>query len=178
MLREGIARASRVVEQLLTLAREDPEPQAAAWAPTDIAQLTRQAAESAGVAASAKGLGLEVHALTPVPVDGDATALRTLIENLVDNAIRYTPAGSIRVGARAEGGQAIFEVEDTGPGIPSDERSRVFDRFYRGASTAERGTGLGLAIVRRIAERHGGTVTLHEGPGGAGLRVRVALSLA
>jgi signal transduction histidine kinase len=177
MLREGIARASRVVEQLLTLAREDPEAESL-LAPTDIAQVARDVAASAQAAANARGLALEVRAPAPVTVNGEATALRTLVENLVDNAIRYTPAGWVRVSARAQGSEAILEVEDTGPGIPPEERARVFDRFYRGASTAERGTGLGLAIVRRVAERHGGTVTLHAGSGGTGLRVRVALRLA
>ena len=177
MLREGIARASRVVEQLLTLAREDPEAQGL-LAPTDIARIAREVADSAEAAASAKGLALEVQAPAPVPVNGDAAALRTLIENLVDNAIRYTPAGFVRISARAQGGEAILDVEDTGPGIPPEERARVFDRFYRGANATERGSGLGLAIVRRVAERHGGTVTLHAGTGDTGVRVRVALRLA
>jgi two-component system OmpR family sensor kinase len=176
MLREGIARASRMVEQLLTLARADP--QTAPPEPVDIAELAREVAEANEVAASAKGLATIVQADVPVIVNGDRVALRALMENLIDNAIRYTPAGSIRVSAFRGGSSAVFEVQDTGPGIPADERGRVFDRFYRGAGATERGTGLGLAIVRRVAERHGGSVTLSEGAEGRGLKVRVALSPA
>jgi signal transduction histidine kinase len=101
-----------------------------------------------------------------------------MTENLVDNAIRYTTDGSVRVAVFAQGPKAVLEVEDTGPGIPPEERARVFDRFYRGRTTSERGTGLGLAIVRRVAERHGGDVTLTEGREGRGLKASVALSLA
>ncbi len=178
MLREGIARASRMVEQLLTLARADPEAQSSARAPTDIGALAREVVEGNQVGAAAKGLELVLDAAQPVVVDGDRVALRALMENLVDNAIRYTAEGSIRVGAFKDSTDAVFEVEDTGAGIPREERGRVFDRFYRGTSATERGTGLGLAIVRRIAERHGGSVALDEGAGGRGLRVRVALPAA
>jgi two-component system OmpR family sensor kinase len=177
-LREGIARASRMVEQLLTLARADPEAQANARAPTDVAQLAREAAESAQAAASAKGITLDVHADEPVVVEGDCLALRALMDNLIDNAIRYTPSGEVRIVATRREGKALFEVEDTGPGIPANERERVFDRFYRGESATERGTGLGLAIVKRVAERHGGGVELAEAAKGRGLKVTVALSPA
>ena len=178
MLREGIARASRMVEQLLTLARADPEAQASPFAPTDIAALARDVALANEIAAKAKGLEVSIDAQGPVVVDGDRVALRALMENLVDNAIRYTSEGSIRVSAYKAGANAIFEVEDTGPGIAKEERERVFDRFYRAADATEEGTGLGLAIVRRIAERHGGAVTLEEGRDGRGLRAKVTLRLA
>ncbi len=182
MLRLGIERASRLVEQLLTLAREDhdpdPSPLPREKSPTDLAELAREVAVANEVAASAKGLSLVARTDVPVMVDGDHVALRALIENLVDNAIRYTPSGSIRVSVRRDGARAVLEVEDTGPGIPVEERSRVFDRFYRGETAAERGTGLGLAIVRRVAERHGGSVDLQDGVEGHGLKVRVVLPAA
>lgn len=178
MLREGIVRATRVVEQLLTLARADPEAQAAPLAPTDLAELAREVAQANEVAASAKGLELVVQADLPLTVNGERVALRVLMENLIDNALRYTPSGSIRVAAYRDGSSAVFEVEDTGPGIPAAERSRVFDRFYRGEQAAGRGTGLGLAIVRRVAERHGGSVALDDASGGRGLRVRVVIPSA
>ena len=177
-LREGIARASRMVEQLLTLARADPESQATARAPADMAELAREVAEANEVAANAKGLTMVVQADDPVIVEGDRATLRALMENLVDNAVRYTSEGRIRVSAFMQGARAIFEVEDTGTGIPHEERGRVFDRFYRGERATERGTGLGLAIVKRVAERHGGSVTLDDGTGGRGLKVRVSLSPA
>ncbi len=160
MLREGIARAVHLVEQLLTLARQDPEAPMATPANVDIAELARTIAEADAGAIAEKGLTLTTKIDGPVVVRGDRTALRALMENLVDNAIRYTPSGSIIVRAYRQGGEAIVEVEDSGPGIPAVERARVFDRFYRGEAAAEGGTGLGLAIVRRIAERHGGTVEL------------------
>jgi len=179
MLREGIARATRMVEQLLTLARADPENAfSASEGRVDLAELAREVVEADEVAASAKGLSVLFDAEGPVTVSGDRVALRALTENLVDNAIRYTTEGSVRVAVFAQGPKAVLEVEDTGPGIPPEERARVFDRFYRGRTTTERGTGLGLAIVRRIAERHGGDVTLTEGREGRGLKARIALSLA
>jgi two-component system, OmpR family, sensor kinase len=174
MLREGIARATRLVEQLLTLARADPEASALAPGPVDLAALARSVADTHRAAAEARGLALSVEAPEPVGVHGDRASLRALAENLLDNAIRYTPSGSVTVRARQDGGDAVFEVEDTGPGIPPAERERVFDRFYRGESAAEGGTGLGLAIVRRIAQRHGGEVVLADGRDG-GLLARVTL---
>jgi two-component system OmpR family sensor kinase len=129
-------------------------------------------------------------------VTGDPIALRVLFNNLLDNAIKYTPSGGrIDISLRLHAGRAEVELCDTGPGIPADERDRVFDRFYRraaapdtaaqpAASTGERseaaeggemavGSGLGLAIVQRIASQHGASVTLADGPGGRGLRVTV-----
>jgi two-component system, OmpR family, sensor kinase len=175
MLREGIARAVRLVEQLLTLAREDPDAPVATRGDVDLAELARSVVQGHEAAAAAKGLSLDAQAGESVVVEGDRAALRTLLENLVDNAIRYTPAGSVAVSVGRAADEAIVEVEDTGPGIPAEERVRVFDRFYRGESAAEGGTGLGLAIVRRIAERHGGSVELLDAGRGPGLRVRVKL---
>ena len=175
MLREGIARAVHLVEQLLTLARQDPEAPMATPTEVDIAELARTIAQAEEAAATHKGLALAARIDGPVAVSGDRAALRALMENLVDNAIRYTPSGSVAVRAYRQGGDAIFEVEDSGTGIPAAERARVFDRFYRGEAAAQGGTGLGLAIVRRIAERHGGTVELLDPSGGGGLLVRVKL---
>ena len=178
MLRDGIARAVHLVEQLLTLARQDPEAPMATPVDVDIAELARTIAEAEESVIAEKGLALATRIEVPVVVRGDRAALRALMENLVDNAIRYTPTGSVTVRAYRQGGDAIFEVEDSGPGIPAAERARVFDRFYRGEAAAEGGTGLGLAIVRRIAERHGGTVELHDPPAGQGVLVRVKLPAA
>jgi len=112
------------------------------------------------------------------PATCHRVALRAMVENLIDNAIRYTPSGSVSVRTYVEGTQGVLEVEDTGPGIPAAERERVFDRFYRGADAAAGGSGLGLSIVRRIAERHGGQVELAGGAGGQGLLARVRLPLS
>jgi signal transduction histidine kinase len=105
--------------------------------------------------------------------DGDREALRVLLANLVDNAVRYTPErGRVDISTFVAEGGAAIEVTDTGPGIPIGERERVFDRFYRRASSGVSGSGLGLAIVRAIAERHRATIVLDDAPIG-GLRVQV-----
>ncbi len=101
-------------------------------------------------------------------VAGDVQQLAILLDNLVDNALRHTPAGGkIDVAALWRDGQPCLSVADSGPGIPAAERERVFDRFYRSpGATAASGSGLGLAIVRAVAQRHGATVMLDEAPGG------------
>jgi signal transduction histidine kinase len=105
---------------------------------------------------------------------GDLAGLRTLIRNLVDNAVRYTPEGGrVRVRTRATPSGATLDVIDNGPGIPATERERSFDRFFRRVGSPEGGTGLGLAIVKAIAEAHGATVSLDDAPDG-GLHVSVA----
>ncbi|QJD30306.1 ATP-binding protein [Methylococcus geothermalis] len=175
-LKAGVRRAGRAVQQLLTLARQEPDAVSVPLTRVVLADIARQVvAEHAGLAAR-KSIDFgfaEVDA--DLSVTGDPGALRTLLANLVDNAVHYTPRGgvvdvSVR---RAEDGRPCLEVVDTGPGIPAAERNRVFDRFYRGAETPEPGTGLGLAIVRAIADRHGACITLGEGEK-KGLRVRVA----
>ncbi len=173
-LEAGLHRATRVVEQLLTLARSDPGEAGRAFAPVDLAGLVRTVAARHLPIAEAKGVDLGIAAEAPgVTVHGDAAALDTLIANLVENAIRYTPAGGrvdLATGADAQG--PWLSVADDGPGIPEQERSRVFERFYRRRDAGGAGTGLGLAIVRAVADRHGAAVTLADTPGG-GLTVRV-----
>lgn len=176
MLNEGIMRATHVVEQLLTLARADPEATAKGWSAVDLAELAHDVVLAHEAEASAKAIALTERAEGPVSIEGDRPALRAMMDNLVDNAVRYTASGAVTVRVRREAGGAIFEVEDSGPGIPAGERERVFARFYRGESAAEGGSGLGLAIARRIVERHGGKVDLLDGAEGRGLRVRVTLS--
>jgi signal transduction histidine kinase len=109
-------------------------------------------------------------------VRGDPGALRTLIANLVENAVRHARA-RVDLAAGVEAGRPWIEVSDDGPGIPEAERARVFDRFYRRGDGAGSGSGLGLAIVKAIAERHGAKVRLLDTPGG-GLTVRVELERA
>ena len=174
-LREGIARAVHVVEQLLTLARADPQAIDAARGPVALGALANDVVRGLAPAADEKAIALSLEVDGDVVVHGDRAALQALMENLVGNAVRYTPYGAVRVRLRREGPDAVFEVEDTGPGIPAEERARAFDRFYRGSAAGETGAGLGLSIVRRIAERHGGQAELLEGPGGKGLLARVRL---
>ena len=102
---------------------------------------------------------------TEASVDGGLVQLEVLLSNLVDNALRYTPTGGVvDVIVDTMDGAPVLRVIDNGPGLPIDERSRVFDRFYRGplAPDSPPGSGLGLAIVRAIADRHGAVVSLQD----------------
>lgn len=172
-LAAGIERSVRLVEQLLALARSEPGAPTPAMEPLDLAELVRQAAADTVPLAMARGIELELFADTPVALRGDRTGLAVLVRNLADNATRYAPAGSrVELHVADEGGVPTLVVDDAGPGIPPEERERVFDRFYRRAGTDEAGTGLGLAIVRSVAQRHRAHVALADSPLG-GLRVTV-----
>ena len=171
-LGEGIARASRLVEQLLALARAEPD---ASFAPqrVNLATIAAQAIADTRAFADSRSIALELRAEGSPAVDGDPLALGLLVRNLVDNAVRYSPSGSrVEVQVQADGGGTLLLVDDAGPGIPESERERVFDRFYRRADTSEPGSGLGLAIVRSVADAHGASVALDRSPRG-GLRVAV-----
>jgi two-component system OmpR family sensor kinase len=187
-LGEGITRATHVVEQLLAMARA--EPSAETKGPVDLDAVAKAVVEEARVFSEERGSRLGLDSRPRVEdsrgrllgndgkVSGNEGALRIMIENLVDNAIRYASPGEIVVRTRREGDAAVVEVEDSGPGIPAGERERVFDRFYRREGAEEGGSGLGLAIARRIAERHGGTVELFDGPDGRGLTARIRIPLS
>ena len=126
-------------------------------------------------AAQAKGIDLGLQRADAAPVRGQVDALHILMRNLVDNAIKYTPAGGtvdVQVIGK-EGGGVVLCVEDSGPGIPADERERVFDRFYRVAGSQAGGSGLGLAIIKAIVERHGALLTLGESERLGGLQVKI-----
>jgi two-component system OmpR family sensor kinase len=174
-LRAGLRRSSRLVEQLLAMSRLDPEaPRAPAQ--VDVAALVRSVLAEMAPLADDKDIDLGLAGCDPASVLGEEDALRLMLRNLVDNAVRYTSRGGrVDVSVRAGGEGAQIEVADTGPGIPPSERERVFDRFHRLPGTGAQGSGLGLAIARRVAERHGGSIVLGDGPGGAGLRVTVGL---
>lgn len=159
--------ATRLVNQLLALARAENQPQAgAAFEQVDLSALARatvqdwvQASFSARI-----DLGFE-QPDHPVEIAANPLMLRELLSNLIDNALRYTPAGgSVTVRVRREREQALLEVEDTGPGIAPAERRRVFERFYRILGSGAPGSGLGLAIVREIAQQHGARVEVFNNP--------------
>jgi two-component system OmpR family sensor kinase/two-component system sensor histidine kinase QseC len=172
-LAASIDRASRLVEQLLALARNEPGAAATVLAPLDLGALVLESLADVQALAAQRGSTLELLPGAPVTVQGDRAALTLLVRNLADNALRYSPPGAkveLRVGH--ESGRALLQVDDAGPGIPLEDRERVFDRFYRRASGDEAGSGLGLAIVRNIAERHGADIALADSPLG-GLRVTV-----
>ncbi|MBV8635499.1 MAG: sensor histidine kinase N-terminal domain-containing protein [Burkholderiaceae bacterium] len=161
--------ATRLVNQLLALARaENQTPEAAPFVPIELTELAREAVQAWVQTALANkiDLGFEQpgHAIM---TRGNPTMLREMLGNLVDNALRYTPAGgSVTLRVRADTGErhAVIEVEDTGPGIAAAERSHVFERFYRILGSNADGSGLGLAIVREIAQQHGAEVDLFSNP--------------
>lgn len=175
----GIDRAARLVEQLLTLARNEPGAPENARAPMDLAESVRLALADVVPLAHARGVEISLEAPAPVRINGDASALRVLARNLADNAVRYSPSGGrVQLVLQDSSDAVLLTVDDSGPGIPVEERERVFDRFFRrksdGEAGAESGSGLGLAIVRAIAERHGASVRLLDSPLG-GLQVLVRL---
>ena len=175
-LKEGVKRATRLVQQLLTLARLEPDAAEQRAAPLALAAVARRAADDLTPLAEAKGVSLAVEADEALQVQAVGESLAILAINLVDNAVRYgQPGGRVIARARREGNDAVLEVSDDGPGIPPAERDRVFDRFYRGGGTGIPGSGLGLAIARQIAELHAGRIELDEGLDGRGVTVRLRL---
>jgi two-component system OmpR family sensor kinase len=173
-LEAGVERAAHLVDQLLTLARVEPEALATRAADCDLVALAKEAIVARGALAAEKRVDLGLAREAPVPVRGDPASLAILLSNLLDNALRYTPAGGkIDVAIDDGGGAAALTVADTGPGIPAEERDRVFDRFFRGAGNREPGSGLGLSIVKRIADAHHATITLDAPAQGSGLVVTV-----
>jgi two-component system sensor histidine kinase TctE len=159
--------ATRLVNQLLALARAEYQPQAGlALEELDLNGAARATVHDWVQASFAARIDLGFEAPSgAVLVAGHALMLRELLSNLIDNALRYTPeGGSVTVRVRHDGHNAILEVEDTGPGIAPAERVHVFERFYRILGNRAHGSGLGLAIVREIAQQHGAEVDIFNNP--------------
>jgi signal transduction histidine kinase len=144
--------------------------------PVPLAEIVDRAVDLYREVADAKGVSLQPLPLesgssrTPredIVVNGDRTRLEQVAANLIDNAVKYTPAGGrVDVNVRSDDGRAVLEVRDTGVGIPADEISRIWDRLFRGdTSRTERGLGLGLSLVKAIVEAHGGSVSVTSEPG-------------
>lgn len=173
-LQSGLTRASHLVDQMLQLARLDPESSLPDAKPVDLAALAEEVCAELGSAILDKRLDFDLHAVAGCTINGQAEWLRVLIRNLVDNAIRYTPSGGqIVVDLLEEKGRYRLTVRDNGPGIPAAEREAVRRRFHRLNHEDQPGSGLGLSIVSRIAELHGATLALGDGESPAGLSVTV-----
>ena len=153
-LSTSVDRATRLVDQLMTLEQLDPQGGAGtARAPGDLAALLQEQTEQWQAACALKGLALTVDA-GAAPCSRHADSMRMLIRNLVDNAMRYTPGpGAIAIRSGQRDGTSFLEIADSGPGIPTAMEERVFERFFRLAGAQLPGSGLGLSIVQRIAER-------------------------
>ncbi len=176
-VRAGVDRAAHLIDQLLTLARLDPQQSLADLLPVPLLRLTEEVCAAHGAVAVDKQIAMELDAAA-VTVMGSAPMLQILLRNLLDNAIRYTPPGGwVRVMLGEEEASVVLRVSDSGPGIPPDKRESAFRRFHRLEHDAvgqdQTGSGLGLSIVQRIAELHGARIDLAEGEGGRGLVVSV-----
>jgi len=171
-LKQGLRRAAHTVQQMLTLARQEPDASQETMTDVRLADVVRESVTEHLRLAEARQIDLGVVASDEAAVvRGDAGALKILLANLIGNALRYVPEGGrVDVSCLLADGVGCLEVADNGPGIPPEDRERVFDRFFRRGSGS--GAGLGLAIVGTIARRHGAEVELGDADGG-GLRVRV-----
>ena len=172
-LASGMDRATRLVEQLLSMARHDAAAAAPASA-VELGQVVRQAISDMLPQINARNMDVGMNADGPMMLQGDPDGLALLVRNILDNAVKYTPAGGrIEFGLSRRGSRLVMTVDDSGPGIPEAERGRVFDRFYRAVNHDAVGSGLGLSIVQAVAQGHGATVSLRTAPQLGGLRVEV-----
>jgi signal transduction histidine kinase len=180
VLRETIAEADRLLgtfTALLGIAEAESGSRRATMETVDLAEIVRSAVELYEPVADEKGLELEARLDQPVFVRGDRHLLAQATANLLDNALKYTPAGRIAITVTGDRKFARLEVADTGPGIPEDHREAVFDRFVRlESSRSTAGNGLGLSLVRAVAQLHGGTVSLADNH--PGLRAFLVLPAA
>jgi signal transduction histidine kinase len=168
--RAQVRRLARLTEGLLNLSRAEAGGFREDWAPLELVTLIRQVSEIYASRAEQAGLAFDLSLPTgPVPITGDRAEVRQVLENLLDNAIKFTPpGGSVTLGAELHDAMVTLWVADSGMGIPADDLPRLFDRFYRaGNSAGFPGSGLGLAIAKAIVENHGGLIkaasTLGEG---------------
>jgi len=168
LMKQANERMIRQTSQLLALARAEPSRSIRArFKPLDLAALVTESVQLFVTQAAGRGIDLGFE-LDPAPLRGERFMLRDLIDNLVDNALRYTPHGgsvTVRTSMGVDG--AVLEVEDSGPGIPAAKRARVFQRHVR-LDQQSTGSGLGLAIVRDIAKVHGATATVSDAQGTSG----------
>lgn len=175
-LAAGIDRATRLIEQLLTLARQEAGTPATTE-PVDLHAVAQLALADVAPAAQARRIDVGLLDSDAATVPGNAEALRMLARNLLDNAIKYTPPdGRVDVQVRVNGGQTELTVEDSGPGIAPEHRERAMQRFVRVTTEGAVGSGLGLAIVRAIAQAHGAIVLLDSSPRLGGLRVTLVFT--
>ena len=169
-----------MVTDLLFVAQMDADKITLESKPVDLAALAAHALEAARPAADRKGVALAFHDGEPQEIRGDPLRLSQLLDNLVSNAIKFTPSGGrVDIRTATSGGRGVIEVADSGVGIPRADFAHLFDRFYRAdgaTASGTPGTGLGLAIAKRIAEAHGGTLSV-ESERGAGTTFRVQLPL-
>lgn len=172
----GLRRLSRLVSQLLSLARNEPEAvNSVRLMPLDLNALALEVASSWVPEALSRDIDLGFEAATgPVMISGDALRLRELFDNLLDNAVRYSRSGGHVTVRVSDEPQPTVYVNDDGPSIPAHERTRVFERFHRLLGSSHDGSGLGLAIAREIARIHDASISLEDDVDGVGNTFSVA----
>jgi two-component system OmpR family sensor kinase len=178
-LQEGMDRAANVVRQLLVMARVEPDAAEHSMTDVDLGEVICDATMRFAQEAVAKNIDLGIPRIEPVVLHGSIENLRVLIENLIGNAIRYTPAGGkVNVSLYQEEGVALLEVQDNGIGIPQEDRLRIFERFYRVQGNDTEGAGLGLSIAKDVVEQHRGTIEVGDGLNGKGTTFRLRLPVS
>lgn len=175
-LHERLDRATHLVQQLLSLARHEGGHTGAQRRPVDLGALLEGVVREYLLLAESRSIDLGIDVPASVVIEANEDSLRVLLGTLVDNALRYTQVGGrVDLQTFVAEGRAMLVVTDNGPGVAQAHRARLFDRFYRPEGNAAWGSGLGLSIARNIADHHGATIALADGPDGCGLRVTVAL---
>jgi heavy metal sensor kinase len=177
---EEVVHLGKIVEQLFTLSRLDAGEAQTEWTRFDLTELAKSTVEQMNLLAEDKDISIACEANGPAPVKGNRVRLKQVVVNLLDNAIKYTPAnGAIHLRVFANNGHAVLEVEDNGIGIPPDALPHIFERFYRvdeARSAESESAGLGLSIVKSICTAHGAEVEAHSTAGsGSCFRVRLPL---
>jgi two-component system, OmpR family, sensor histidine kinase TctE len=178
-MRDAVLRTGKVTNRLLALARaEQASPDPARFASVDLYAMAERVGEQWIARAIARDIDLGFE-LAPASLHGDDALLSEMLDNLIDNALRYTPpGGTVTVRCGVDAGGPWFGVEDNGIGIPETERAKVLERFYRGAGAGGEGSGLGLAIVKEGADRHGASVAISPPRNGIGTFVCVRFAAA
>ena len=175
IMRDNSVKLQRLIEELLDYQRALHAAASLEVQPVVLDMLVAEAARPHELAAQAKGLRLAIEA-EPALLEADPEKLRSIVDNLISNAVKFTPTGgTITVRARVESGEAMIDVIDSGPGVPAEERETIFNLFVRGRGKGDggrvKGSGLGLAIARELVEAHGGHIDVVPEGGGGHFRV-------
>jgi two-component system sensor histidine kinase GlrK len=179
ILRHNSIELQKLIEDLLSYGESQAHKPAVEVARVELKRVAQRVLDDQKLALRAKHLNLDVN-VPDLTLNADSEKLRVMLDNLLSNAIKFSPpGGTITISARGSGGEVELDVVDQGPGIAPEERSLVFEPFYRGRNAADalvKGTGIGLSVVREYALMHGGAAEVVDGASGAHIRVRLPLA--